>query len=313
MSNSDNLSRLPELAKEFARDFSHPAIPSLPKLFAMISNPKAAASGKPFSPPPSRTTSQMAAHSTQQTAPLPTTSPDFYTCVVKSKDLVPLYQDVLVWLLRRELVVALHLHIRLVATPAIKERVRKRRARAARKRLERMNQDRGRDRQRVKTDDTDGSPDRAAHMLHGIAGEPLLPVAQTTARRLSNQSSNKAPIVESGIAQSLKHRESFVNRGRRSSRRRFEEDDVVESLRSGSRLRYALDFDSEDLEIDEDAVASEEVDDDYDFTLDKEEKKEDNSLPSIISQPGQAKPLQRKWIEAMSEGKDRDVVQRFQL
>ena len=37
----------------------------------------------------------------------------FFATVVKSKDLIPLYKDVVVWMLRRDLLVVLHLHIRI--------------------------------------------------------------------------------------------------------------------------------------------------------------------------------------------------------
>lgn len=233
-----------------------------------------------------------------------------------------------VWLLRRELIVVLHLHIRLVATPGIKEKVRQRAAKAARRRLERMDKERGREKerqnQRGKTilveegPGADVSPDRTApsHVLYGIAGEPLLPVMPTTARRHSNQSSRAPVIAESGIAQSLRHRESFVSRGRRSSRRRLtEEDDLTsDGLRSGSRLRYALNLDLDEEGLDEEAIASGEDDDDFDYGLHGESwNRKEDALPTIISEPWKATPLQRKWIEAMSEGKDREVVQRFQL
>ena len=97
---------------------------------------------------------------------------------------------------------------------------------------------------------------------------------------------------------------------------------MSDGLRSGSRLRYSLnlklDLEADDLEVDvdEDAVVSgEEVDEDeeFDFGGERWDRREDDGLPTIISEPGQATPLQRKWIEAMSEGKEREVVQRFQL
>ena len=38
---------------------------------------------------------------------------------------------------------------------------------------------------------------------------------------------------------------------------------------------------------------------------------DDIQLPSIIPEPGQATPLQRKWIQAMSEGKSEEIANRF--
>jgi len=42
-----------------------------------------------------------------------------------------------------------------------------------------------------------------------------------------------------------------------------------------------------------------------------ETRGDDNHLPSIIEDPGQASPLQRRWIAAMSEGKNQELARRF--
>jgi hypothetical protein len=40
---------------------------------------------------------------------------------------------------------------------------------------------------------------------------------------------------------------------------------------------------------------------------------EDTLEPSIINDPGTASPLERKWLAAMSEGKDEYIARRFAL
>ena len=60
-----------------------------------------------------------------------------------------------------------------------------------------------------------------------------------------------------------------------------------------------------DLEKEED---SDEVDDSAKWT-----SPDDNGLPTIIYDPGTATPLQRLWIDAMSDGKGDEIKRRFEL
>jgi nitrogen permease regulator 3-like protein len=48
----------------------------------------------------------------------------FFATVVKSKDRISLYHDVVLWMLKRDLLITLHLRIRVVATADLKARVR---------------------------------------------------------------------------------------------------------------------------------------------------------------------------------------------
>ena len=61
-----------------------------------------------------------------------------------------------------------------------------------------------------------------------------------------------------------------------------------------------MDMDDENEEEDDDIVM-------------EEDRFEDNHCSSIITEPGQATTLQRKWIAAMSDGKNEEVARRFQL
>jgi hypothetical protein len=54
-----------------------------------------------------------------------TSSDHFYSAVVKTKDNIPLYLDVVQWLLQHDLLVTLHLRIRVVATAELKQHVRR--------------------------------------------------------------------------------------------------------------------------------------------------------------------------------------------
>ncbi|KAI0740927.1 nitrogen permease regulator of amino acid transport activity 3-domain-containing protein [Earliella scabrosa] len=87
---------LTTLSAEFSRTFAQAGVPPLPKLLAMIST----ATHKP-------------------------TANHFYATVVGSKELIPLYLDVVLWMLKRDLLIRLHLRIRIVATEELKKRVRK--------------------------------------------------------------------------------------------------------------------------------------------------------------------------------------------
>ncbi|TCD64919.1 hypothetical protein EIP91_003455 [Steccherinum ochraceum] len=105
------------LPAEYARTFTHSALPALPQLLSLIT---------------SATYEQTANH--------------FYASVVRSKELIPLYHEVVIWMLKRDLLGTLHLRIRVVATPELKEHVRLQRSLAiARK-------------SRVGTEEKDGQP-----------------------------------------------------------------------------------------------------------------------------------------------------------
>lgn len=51
----------------------------------------------------------------------------FYANVVKSKELIPLYTEVIIWLLKHDLLVSLHLYVRIFVPLAMKEKLSQRR------------------------------------------------------------------------------------------------------------------------------------------------------------------------------------------
>ncbi|KAA1467722.1 hypothetical protein DENSPDRAFT_832837 [Dentipellis sp. KUC8613] len=84
---------LKDLSAEFRQAFPHSSVPSLPQLLAMISA---------------------------------SSNDHFYASVVKSKDLLPIYHDVVQWMLKRDLLVTVHLRVRIVVPAEVKQHARKR-------------------------------------------------------------------------------------------------------------------------------------------------------------------------------------------
>ena len=75
------------------------------------------------------------------------------------------------------------------------------------------------------------------------------------------------------------------------------------SLTEGNTFGETLELESGEDE------AEDESEEDEKAELDTAD--DDIQLPSIIPEPGQATPLQRKWIQAMSEGKSEEIANRF--
>ncbi|KIY44141.1 hypothetical protein FISHEDRAFT_52427 [Fistulina hepatica ATCC 64428] len=89
-----------ELTQEFDRDFSAQPVTPLPEILSAISH-----------------------------APSKQRDNHFFATVVRQKELIPLYHDVVLWMLRRGMLIRLSLRIRIVATRELKERVKQARVR----------------------------------------------------------------------------------------------------------------------------------------------------------------------------------------
>jgi len=64
----------------------------------------------------------------------------------------------------------------------------------------------------------------------------------------------------------------------------------------------------------EDEQADDEVDSGWDTSLEEAGEVDiDDLSPSIISDPGKATPLERRWLAAMSVGKEPEIERRFEL
>lgn len=97
---ADVACRVSELSAAFREAFPHPLIPPLAQILATIS-----------------------ASASKQT------ENHFFASVVKSKEkeLIRMYHDVVLWMLKRDMLITLHLRIRVVATVELKRRVKEQR------------------------------------------------------------------------------------------------------------------------------------------------------------------------------------------
>ncbi|PFH52906.1 hypothetical protein AMATHDRAFT_55736, partial [Amanita thiersii Skay4041] len=236
---------LSQLAVEFESQFSQPSIPSLPKILAAIS--KAA-------------TSKTDSH--------------FFASVVKSKEHIPMYYDVIHWMLKRDLLITLHLRIRLVATQELKARVRQRREEAfVNRKFHRNKGNSPNSQHRLEELDLDTTYMTA----QSLSNFPWLSLSPKSARRYTRRlsSTEAKQIALSGITSQEDY--EWYN-GRYQAYATFEEEEECESS------------------LDENSGW---------------ESSEDSLSPSIIEDPGRATPLQRRWLSSMSEGKDPLVAKRF--
>jgi hypothetical protein len=170
-------------------------------------------------------------------------------------------------MLKRDMLITLHVRIRIVATHELKLSVRLAKDRSqARNVAGRKERGHSRLRQELEVEDLDGSgisPQSAT----GIAWLSLSP---KSARRYSR----RLPSNDSGSS----------TRGERPMR----------------------DADHEQVQGDGDEYESDNEEDvEWDIA-------EDHLWPSMISDPGRATPLQRRWLSAMSEGKDPYIAWRFE-
>ena len=210
--------------------FPQPIVPPLPSLLATIS----AASSKQ-------------------------TDNHFFAAVVRSKEHIPLYHDVVLWLLKHDLVYNLHLHVRIVATSELKIRVRE------------------------------------AHewKLERLGGR------QVRGRRPSKLLEPESPLERKSSNLSVAWLSLSPRSARRYSRRISSAESELNSTATGSYVDKEKDDEDDTEESDEDNVGWGTA--------------EDTVSPSMISDPGTASPLERRWLAAMSEGKDEHIAKRFEL
>ncbi|PPR02600.1 hypothetical protein CVT24_002171 [Panaeolus cyanescens] len=215
-----------QLSAEFKESFSHPSIAPLPEILATVS----AAASK-----------QSDNH--------------FFASVVKSKDLIPMYHEVVLWMLKRDLLLTFHLRIRIVATAELKMRVK-----VEREQKQAFKQSRADD------NDTVSSQSHSSH-----SGFILSPKrAHRYVRRFSSNESDRSAISELDFGEPIVAPPDDDDESSEGST----ETDVEDS---------GWDTSGEDL------------------------------WPSMINDPGKATPMQRRWLSAMSDGKDPVIAKRFEL
>ena len=190
----------------------------------------------------------------------------FYASVVQSKEFIPMYHDVVLWMLKRDMLVSLHLRIRLVATSELKARVKDQRNRKIRRNLARR--DNALNPQSTSQDDS--TVNEAGLPLNALSKNPTFFLSRKTARKFArSRDSDRSAISELD----------------------FRGADETEEDTPGSDVNSNSELDEEDSG--------------WDTT-------EDHIGPSMINDPGKATPMQRRWLSAMSEGKEFAIARRFE-
>jgi hypothetical protein len=181
-----------------------------------------------------------------------------------------MYHDVVLWMMKRDLLVVLHLRVRIVATREVKIRVREMRERWLRRRKG------GRVSKRVEGVHRD--EEEEVNWMGGVYYD----FPTNGVYRRPNHSSGSKDARED------MENEADDNEGTDS-----EDDD------EGGR--------------EEDGQAGDDEDSGWDTSLEGGDVDIGDLTPCIISDPGRATPLERRWLAAMSVGKDPEIVRRFEL
>ncbi|KAI0635609.1 nitrogen permease regulator of amino acid transport activity 3-domain-containing protein [Trametes polyzona] len=249
-------SPLATLSADFARTFANKDVPPLPKLLAMIST---------------ATHKQTANH--------------FFATVVGQKEHIQVYTEVVLWMLKRDLLIRLHLRIRIIATEQLKKRVREqweeRRARR-RSRSRARSIAGGRERSRGASFDGDrrgGSSEKVGQSLETVT--------------------ESSPV------------EYWVSLSPKTARKQTRQRSPGSRSRSKSKERSAEDKEEDEKpdELDEELLSSSA---DEAKWIEYFQNGGNDNIPSMISDPARATPLERRWLAAMCEGKDPDIAKRFE-
>ncbi|KAF8640295.1 hypothetical protein AX16_010190 [Volvariella volvacea WC 439] len=262
---------LAQLTEEFDQQFSPHGVPPLPKILATIA-----------------------------TSISKQTDNHFFASVVQSKkENIPIYQDVILWMLKRDLLITLHLRIRIVVTRDIKIRVR-----VARDNKRKNKQDREQLHSGLRQElDANGPfPGRGGYG-HGVAhphththGHGALPWLSFSPKSV-HRHIQKIPSAES----MAKRRDIGSGGGNLAA---------GSGGAGGHDHPGMMDEEYEDKGLEDDEEDDEDDDDEDDIGWNTAE---DHLWPSIIPDPGRATPLQRRWLSAMSEKKPAHIARRFEL
>ncbi|KAI0067195.1 hypothetical protein BV25DRAFT_1819496 [Artomyces pyxidatus] len=197
---------LKQLEVEFRQAFPDTSVPSLPQLLSTISS---------------------------------SSSNHFYATVVKSKDLVPLYRDVVLWMLQRDLLVTLHLRIRIVVPAELKAKVPRRKIRWKEDGKSDVFQTRGRKKREASEDEQDLERE-LDNLFESPRWFPLSPKgARERAQRGSTSSSRsqvseiiEPPILEEGIEldEEIEEKDAEETTGEEEEEGGHEEDERSSSM-----------------------------------------------------------------------------------
>jgi hypothetical protein len=176
-----------------------------------------------------------------------------------------MFQEVVRWMLQRDLLVTLHLRVRIVVPASLKARVRHRREELRGNRWRTDDSFRPR-RHRARADSGGSEGD------FGLFDE--LPWYTRRAPGSQHNGSSIREVIEPPI------------------------------LEEGIELDEEIDEDEGEESSDEVEAASRGEEED-------EEEEDSDNETSILADPGRATAAQRRWLQAMSEGKDELVTRRF--
>lgn len=191
----------------------------------------------------------------------------FFASVVKSKEFIPMYHDVVLWMLKRDMLITLHLRIRVVATRELKLRVKEERDRKIL-----LSGGAVKFHKNAKSGSENGdSSSRTRNASFFLSPRSV----RKFARRISSNESGKSEISELNF-------------------------DTDETMQKVVEEEEASDSDDDNSEVDD------QEDSGWDTT-------EDHLSPSMINDPGKATPMQRRWLSAMSDGKEPAIAKRFEL
>lgn len=186
----------------------------------------------------------------------------FFASVVKSKDLIKMYHEVVLWMLKRDMLVTLHLRIRVVATVDLRKRVQMNRHSSGLS-------SKGSQGSGVRQDlHYLGEAEQSAGVQSGV---PWLALSPKSAR---------------------KHLRRIPSNGSR-----------------GSEMSELIIKEDDEQFLGEDSVAT------YELATEEDSGSEtsgEHIVSLIIDDPGRATPLERRWLSAMSDGKEPHIAKRFE-
>jgi nitrogen permease regulator 3-like protein len=178
-------------------------------------------------------------------------------------------------MLKRDLLITLHLRIRVVATQDLKMRVKMARERSWKEKVK------------------GGGGSGKAGRHRGLDED----------RGVLIEGAKKSP--HNGMA--------WLSMSPKSARKHTRRAPSTES--DPSNVDGSVEGDGEEDVADDDYIDEDEEDDDSESdgeASDIDWDAPENIMPSMISDPGSANPLQRRWLSSMSEGKDTQIARRFE-
>ncbi len=229
--------------------------------------------------------------------------------------MIPLFQDVVIWLLKHDLLITLHLRIRVVVTPELKVRVRELRAIAIAARREKLHAVRE---ENVRVSNGGGGG-------RGVPGIPEEAEGDRDGGRGNNGSSANTDDVDVTKDASTPADSSPVNywltMSPKSARRHTRK---LSTSHKSEQSRSSLDENEERMgrrggagdhryaEYYDDDEDEEEDDEDGESIISDDSGSPEWDRSSIICDPARATRLERAWLDAMSEGKEPHITKRFE-